>query len=89
MKTNTNTEELRKVIHAQLNLASFDGHQGVPEDYERYEGNILKAIDQYVHQKTIEAQQEIVYQIMRGEHGHDEKSIVESLQASLNTEGEK
>ncbi|MBS4040397.1 MAG: hypothetical protein KGZ81_07340 [Flavobacteriales bacterium] len=65
-----------------------DYRAGVIYNMPEAEGIVRKALLQWRDKAVVEERQEIVYEIMRGEHGHDEQSIVKSLQASLNTEGE-
>lgn len=52
MKTNTNTDQLRKEILVEFKQV----HKLAPADYTENCTNVVMAIiDQYVHQKTIEA----------------------------------
>ena len=85
MKTNTNTEE---ILRNRVRLIE-DGHWsllGTPDD-------LIKELDQYVHQKTIEARIEAYkHGLMTGALPEGlgkpiAKDYLADLQASLNTEG--
>jgi len=69
------------------NWWGFDTNVGTLEDnIEGATDIILKLISTYTANAVREARQELVYEIMRGQHGHDEVSIVRSLQEDIDSD---
>lgn len=93
MKTNTNTEQVREQVLEYIDR--FRRQWVIEGDYypqDDLADDIVELIDQYVHQKTIEAR---INELKRGKRDNlftaQTKPRVErrldQLQASLNTEG--
>jgi len=76
---NNSTNNLRKQIARLFNQTD----NASPANRSDNISEAMQLIEAYVHTQTTDTKQEIVYEIMRGQHGHDEVTIVKSLQEDV------
>lgn len=73
MTTPINVEEPLNTHQLWLTVGKYQ----VTEDY------FNEKVSNFITNKLIEERQEAIYEIMRGQHGHDEATIVKSLQIDV------
>lgn len=75
-------EELNDKLFDLISLASMQGFEQASGDNSSGKklDTAIKEYQELINTQKIEVRQEVRYEIMRGEHGHDEVSIVRSLE---------